>query len=219
MVLFYFVFVWSLPCPQQCSWPGFPSPGPGANICKLCRRCCELCLSLSSYDRLLCLDGGGIRGLVLIQLLLAIEKAAGRPIREIFDWIAGTSTGGILALAIVHGEANNGLVLTAVGPSALLGGRDVGGELPLWESCLRFVAPTCGGKVCLSTRENPDLFSLLLLTSVGLDFGEVHGGRVQRSVLPTLPKVVLQRGDQHLLAVGNSAPALPFPFNPSQLCC
>ncbi|XP_031456020.1 85/88 kDa calcium-independent phospholipase A2 [Phasianus colchicus] len=56
-------------------------------------------------DRLLCLDGGGIRGLVLIQLLLAIEKAAGRPIREIFDWIAGTSTGGILALAIVHGKS------------------------------------------------------------------------------------------------------------------
>ncbi|XP_032544603.1 85/88 kDa calcium-independent phospholipase A2 isoform X2 [Chiroxiphia lanceolata] len=58
-----------------------------------------------NQDRLLCLDGGGIRGLVLIQLLLAIEKAAGRPIREIFDWIAGTSTGGILALAIVHGKS------------------------------------------------------------------------------------------------------------------
>ncbi|KAK4831568.1 hypothetical protein QYF61_018328 [Mycteria americana] len=58
-----------------------------------------------NHDLLLCLDGGGIRGLVLIQLLLAIEKAAGRPIREIFDWIAGTSTGGILALAIVHGKS------------------------------------------------------------------------------------------------------------------
>ncbi|OCT83156.1 phospholipase A2 group VI S homeolog isoform X1 [Xenopus laevis] len=54
-------------------------------------------------DRLLCLDGGGIRGLVLMQLLIAIEKAAGRPIRELFDWVSGTSTGGILALAIVHG--------------------------------------------------------------------------------------------------------------------
>ncbi|OCT85526.1 85/88 kDa calcium-independent phospholipase A2 [Xenopus laevis] len=54
-------------------------------------------------DRLLCLDGGGIRGLVLIQLLIAIEKAAGRPIRELFDWVSGTSTGGILALAVVHG--------------------------------------------------------------------------------------------------------------------
>uniref|UniRef100_A0A8C4V554 phospholipase A2 n=1 Tax=Falco tinnunculus TaxID=100819 RepID=A0A8C4V554_FALTI len=58
-----------------------------------------------NHDRLLCLDGGGIRGLVLIQLLLAIEKAVGRPVREIFDWIAGTSTGGILALAIVHGKS------------------------------------------------------------------------------------------------------------------
>ncbi|XP_075039063.1 85/88 kDa calcium-independent phospholipase A2 isoform X2 [Mixophyes fleayi] len=55
-------------------------------------------------DRLLCLDGGGIRGLVLIQLLIAIEKTAGRPIRELFDWVSGTSTGGILALAIVHGK-------------------------------------------------------------------------------------------------------------------
>ncbi|NXH55276.1 PLPL9 phospholipase, partial [Rhabdornis inornatus] len=61
--------------------------------------------AIRNQDRLLCLDGGGIRGLVLIQLLLAIEKAAGRPIREIFDWIAGTSTGGILALAIVHGKS------------------------------------------------------------------------------------------------------------------
>uniref|UniRef100_UPI00398EA7F7 85/88 kDa calcium-independent phospholipase A2 isoform X2 n=1 Tax=Pristiophorus japonicus TaxID=55135 RepID=UPI00398EA7F7 len=57
------------------------------------------------YDRLLCLDGGGIRGLVLIQLLIAIEQTAGRPIRELFDWVSGTSTGGILALAIVHGKS------------------------------------------------------------------------------------------------------------------
>ncbi|XP_038639419.1 85/88 kDa calcium-independent phospholipase A2 isoform X2 [Scyliorhinus canicula] len=58
-----------------------------------------------SHDRLLCLDGGGIRGLVLIQLLIAIEQTAGRPIRELFDWVSGTSTGGILALAIVHGKS------------------------------------------------------------------------------------------------------------------
>lgn len=54
-------------------------------------------------DRLLCLDGGGIKGLVLIQMLVALEKEAGRPISELFDWVAGTSTGGILALAIIHG--------------------------------------------------------------------------------------------------------------------
>lgn len=57
------------------------------------------------FDRLLCLDGGGIKGLVLIQLLIALEKAAGRPIRDLFDWVSGTSTGGILALAVVHGKS------------------------------------------------------------------------------------------------------------------
>ncbi|XP_023670402.2 85/88 kDa calcium-independent phospholipase A2 isoform X1 [Paramormyrops kingsleyae] len=56
-------------------------------------------------DRLLSLDGGGIKGLVLIQMLIALERAAGRPVRELFDWISGTSTGGILALAIVHGKS------------------------------------------------------------------------------------------------------------------
>ncbi|CAL8332477.1 unnamed protein product [Lota lota] len=56
-------------------------------------------------DRLLCLDGGGIKGLVLIQLLIALEREAGRPTRELFDWVSGTSTGGILALAIIHGKS------------------------------------------------------------------------------------------------------------------
>ncbi|XP_035261281.1 85/88 kDa calcium-independent phospholipase A2 isoform X2 [Anguilla anguilla] len=56
-------------------------------------------------DRLLCLDGGGIKGLILIQMLIALEREAGRPARELFDWVSGTSTGGILALAIVHGKS------------------------------------------------------------------------------------------------------------------
>lgn len=56
-------------------------------------------------ERLLCLDGGGIKGLVLIQMLIALEKQTGRTTRELFDWVSGTSTGGILALAIVHGKS------------------------------------------------------------------------------------------------------------------
>ncbi|XP_053606881.1 85/88 kDa calcium-independent phospholipase A2 isoform X2 [Plodia interpunctella] len=55
--------------------------------------------------RLLCLDGGGIRGLVLIQILINLEEAVGKPIINCFDWVAGTSTGGILALALSCGKS------------------------------------------------------------------------------------------------------------------
>lgn len=54
--------------------------------------------------RLLCMDGGGIRGLVLVQMLLEIERIAETPISHMFDWIAGTSTGGILALSLGAGK-------------------------------------------------------------------------------------------------------------------
>lgn len=53
--------------------------------------------------KLLCLDGGGIRGLVLIQLLSYLENYTKKNIADIFDWIAGTSTGGILALLLSRG--------------------------------------------------------------------------------------------------------------------
>ena len=55
-------------------------------------------------DSVLCLDGGGVRGLVLSQLLSAIEKIASKRVVDLFDWIGGTSAGGILALTLVHGQ-------------------------------------------------------------------------------------------------------------------
>ncbi|XP_023245898.1 85/88 kDa calcium-independent phospholipase A2 [Copidosoma floridanum] len=55
--------------------------------------------------RLLCMDGGGIRGLVLVQTLLEIEAVLNKPITNCFDWIAGTSTGGILALGLAAGRS------------------------------------------------------------------------------------------------------------------
>ncbi|XP_068205058.1 85/88 kDa calcium-independent phospholipase A2-like isoform X2 [Palaemon carinicauda] len=55
--------------------------------------------------RVLCLDGGGIKGLVMTQTLFVIQEILGRPIHECFDWISGTSTGGFLALMLCSGKS------------------------------------------------------------------------------------------------------------------
>ena len=53
-------------------------------------------------SRVLCLDGGGVKGLIQIEVLIQIEERTKRKITELFDWIVGTSTGGIIALALVY---------------------------------------------------------------------------------------------------------------------
>ena len=54
--------------------------------------------------RVLCLDGGGIRGLIQMEVLSQLERATGKKVTELFDWIIGTSTGGVVALSLVYGE-------------------------------------------------------------------------------------------------------------------
>ena len=50
--------------------------------------------------RVLSIDGGGIRGLIPAVVLTELERRAGRQAFELFDLIAGTSTGGILACGL-----------------------------------------------------------------------------------------------------------------------
>ncbi|MEH7387658.1 CBASS cGAMP-activated phospholipase [Bacillus sp. JJ1521] len=47
--------------------------------------------------KILCIDGGGIRGVYAVAILRAIEKEYKQPISDMFDMIAGTSTGSIIA--------------------------------------------------------------------------------------------------------------------------
>ncbi|MGB0522878.1 MAG: CBASS cGAMP-activated phospholipase [Flammeovirgaceae bacterium] len=51
--------------------------------------------------RVLSIDGGGIRGIIPAMILAEIEERTGKRISELFDFIAGTSTGGILGLGLV----------------------------------------------------------------------------------------------------------------------
>ena len=53
--------------------------------------------------KVLAIDGGGIRGLIPALVLAEIERRTGRRIAELFDLVAGTSTGAILACALCRG--------------------------------------------------------------------------------------------------------------------
>ena len=63
--------------------------------------------------RILSIDGGGIRGVIPSRVLAEIEELAGRPISTLFDIIAGTSTGGLIALALTRPGPDGSPALTA----------------------------------------------------------------------------------------------------------
>jgi patatin-like phospholipase/acyl hydrolase len=51
----------------------------------------------------LALDGGGVRGIFTAALLAGLEEDVGSPVANHFDLVVGTSTGGIVALALGAG--------------------------------------------------------------------------------------------------------------------
>src|ERR1700740_560348 len=53
----------------------------------------------------LSIDGGGIRGIIPAKILDQLTNQVGLPLHRIFDLIAGTSTGGVIALGI--GSSSN----------------------------------------------------------------------------------------------------------------
>ncbi|CAH2058302.1 unnamed protein product, partial [Iphiclides podalirius] len=63
-----------------------PTKGPGPNI--------------------LSIDGGGIRGIIAIEILRHLERMTGRRVQDMFDYIIGVSTGAIIAAVIGSGIGN-----------------------------------------------------------------------------------------------------------------
>ena len=57
----------------------------------------------SQHRRILCIDGGGILGTFPAAFLAGIEQDLPHPIGSYFDLIAGTSTGGIIAIGLAMG--------------------------------------------------------------------------------------------------------------------
>jgi uncharacterized protein len=59
-------------------------------------------------QKVLSIDGGGIRGIIPAMILAEIERRTGKRTAEVFDLVAGTSTGGILALGLTKPGQDGG---------------------------------------------------------------------------------------------------------------
>jgi len=59
--------------------------------------------------KLLALDGGGIRGVLTLSILKKLEEQVG-PLHDFFDYVAGTSTGAIIAAGIARGMSVGELI-------------------------------------------------------------------------------------------------------------
>lgn len=57
--------------------------------------------------RILSIDGGGLRGVIPLQVIREIENITSQPIHKTFDLIAGTSTGGLLTCALTFGDVES----------------------------------------------------------------------------------------------------------------
>ena len=58
---------------------------------------------MSDRRRILSVDGGGVRGIIPAAVLAALERTTDKPAREHFDFLAGTSTGAVIAAALATG--------------------------------------------------------------------------------------------------------------------
>lgn len=92
--------------------------------------------------RILSIDGGGIRGILPAAILSELEQTwlQGRSVGEYFDLIAGTSTGGIIALGLA-----SGLTATQILSIYMERGQEIfpphGRILKAWKSCKRVIGP------------------------------------------------------------------------------
>jgi len=59
---------------------------------------------------ILSIDGGGVRGIIPLACLIQLEAQEGKPCKEIFNMIAGTSTGAVIAAGLAIGISARGLL-------------------------------------------------------------------------------------------------------------
>jgi uncharacterized protein len=85
---------------QQAPQPQ-PPQRPWAGVAPLTDRgACPADAAPGRTMNLLTIDGGGVRGIIPASVLAYVEARAGRPVADLFDLVAGASTGSLIAVAL-----------------------------------------------------------------------------------------------------------------------
>lgn len=130
-----------------------------------------------SARRILCLDGGGVKGAFAASFLKTIEETTRKSIVDYFDLIVGTSTGGIIALGL-------GLGLSASDMLSFYeshGKRIFGRSFPIVAAIKHFVITKYNSRELKNSlaevfgeRRLGESKCRLVIPSANLDTGEVH---------------------------------------------
>lgn len=64
----------------------------------------------SNKKVILSVDGGGMRGVIAVAMLAELETMTGKPAHQLFDMVAGTSTGAIIAAGFATGMTAHDLL-------------------------------------------------------------------------------------------------------------
>ncbi len=163
---------------------------------------------------LLSMDGGGTRGLLLTQTLIAIQKRIKQlkpdclPLHKYFDYIAGTSAGGLATLSIACAEAG----LETTRSSFFKAGDEVCAYSPTFpdEVVNRSSMETYGKDDLMTDTKSP---RVIVTTTLGnrnppvlhlmCNYGEARNGQKPPS-------------EQKVWETGRSTSAAPFYFPPHE---
>jgi predicted acylesterase/phospholipase RssA len=91
----------------------------------------------------LAVDGGGIRGIIPARVLQAIEDRTQQRVSTLFDLVAGTSTGGLVALGLTRPDGDDPAAPAYDAADLVKLYRDHGGEI--FHSSLAHRISTAGG--------------------------------------------------------------------------
>jgi predicted acylesterase/phospholipase RssA len=149
--------------------------------------------------RVLCIDGGGIKGVFPASFLSTIEESVSSPAADYFDLIVGTSTGGIIALGLGLGLRASNLLrfYEEHGPTIFKGNGKIGFLRHLFRA--KYTPEPL--RKCLSqafgSRRLGDSRKRLVIPSFNVDTGEVHvwktahNSRLERDYLHSAVEVAL----------------------------